>query len=172
MGLYQDHIMPYLVNLAMRTRQLAPYRERIIRLAEGRVLEIDVSSGWDLPLYNNVRKWQNGLTPAWKRLAGVCHLNRADLIAHSGCRIPNWAGTTGYSPGPKPMTFTYMKALLARLEIAAYCHMRVAAPLQPRRIGPPRGAKETDMKRFNCPFWFAVEAVPGILVTKLPRAVI
>ena len=45
MGVYQEHIVPHLVNIAMRNRQLAPYRERTIRLAEGRVLEIGVGSG-------------------------------------------------------------------------------------------------------------------------------
>ena len=42
MGVYQEYVVPHLVNLAMRNRQLAPYRERTIRKAEGRVLEIGV----------------------------------------------------------------------------------------------------------------------------------
>lgn len=194
MGVYQEHIMPHLVNLAMRNRQLAPYRERTIRLAEGRVLEI-VGSGMNLPLYtdrateilgldphpkllamasekprsiaskllegsaesiplddasvdtvvstwslcticdvaaalaeirrvvkpagrllfvehglapeNNVRGWQNRLTPLWKRLTGGCHLNRpiSSLIEDAGFHIAQVQ--TGYMPGPKPMTFTY-----------------------------------------------------------------
>ena len=33
MGFYRNHIVPHLVNLAMRNRELAPYRERIIALA-------------------------------------------------------------------------------------------------------------------------------------------
>ena len=195
MGVYQEHILPHLVNLAMRNRQLASYRERTIRLAEGRVLEIGVGSGLNLPLYtnrateilgldphpkllamasqksrsipsrfiegsaesiplddatidtvvttwslctipdvvaalaemrrvikpdgqllfvehgqaleNSVRKWQNRLTPVWKRLAGGCHLNRpiSSLIQDAGFRISEVR--TGYLPGPKPMTFTY-----------------------------------------------------------------
>jgi ubiquinone/menaquinone biosynthesis C-methylase UbiE len=195
MGVYQEHILPHLVNLAMRNRQLAPYRERTIRLAEGRVLEIGVGSGLNLPLYtnrateilgldphpkllamasqkprsipsrliegsaesiplddatidtvvttwslctipdvvaalaemrrvikpngqllfvehgqaseNNVHKWQNRLTPAWKRLAGGCHLNRpiSSLIQAAGFQIAQVR--TAYLPGPKAMTFTY-----------------------------------------------------------------
>ena len=40
MGFYSDIILPRLCDLAMRNRQLVPYRERVIGGAEGRVLEI------------------------------------------------------------------------------------------------------------------------------------
>ena len=40
MRFYDNHIVPHLVNLAMRNRLLRAYRERIVGLAEGRVLEI------------------------------------------------------------------------------------------------------------------------------------
>jgi ubiquinone/menaquinone biosynthesis C-methylase UbiE len=53
MGFYRDHIVPHLVNLAMRNRLLGPYRERIVSLAQGRVLEIGVGSGLNLPLYTH-----------------------------------------------------------------------------------------------------------------------
>ena len=54
-----------------------------------------------------VQKWQNRLTPAWRRFAGGCHLNRpiAEMIRTAGFAIDNLR--TGYLPGPKPMTFTY-----------------------------------------------------------------
>jgi len=40
MSFYQDRLLPHLVNLAMRNRQLLPYRERVIAKAEGRVLDM------------------------------------------------------------------------------------------------------------------------------------
>src|SRR3954451_9806759 len=51
MGFYSDIILPRLCDLAMRNKQLVPFRERVIGAAEGRVLEIGVGSGVNLPLY-------------------------------------------------------------------------------------------------------------------------
>jgi ubiquinone/menaquinone biosynthesis C-methylase UbiE len=68
MGFYVDHIVPHLVNLAMRNRLLGPYRERIVSLAEGRVLEIGVGSGLNLPFYTDRATEVLGLEPHPKLL--------------------------------------------------------------------------------------------------------
>lgn len=54
-----------------------------------------------------VRRWQNWLTPAWRRIAGGCHLNRKmdELLKAAGFRIAELR--VGYMPGPKPMTYMY-----------------------------------------------------------------
>lgn len=197
MGFYRNHVLPPLCDLAMRNKLLQPYRERVIGGAEGRVLEIGVGSGMNLPLYRenvreilalepdphliamaegkskfvrrpvsflsasaediplddksidtvvttwtlctipdagkalaemrrvlkpsghllfvehglapqaSVRKWQNRITPVWKRLSGGCHLNRPirNLIESGGFAIDTL--TTGFLPGPKIMAFMY-----------------------------------------------------------------
>lgn len=68
MGFYQDRILPHLVNLSMRNRQLAPYRERTLAQAEGRVLEIGVGSGINLPLYSDRATEILGIEPHPKLL--------------------------------------------------------------------------------------------------------
>jgi ubiquinone/menaquinone biosynthesis C-methylase UbiE len=51
MGFYSDVILPRLCDLAMRNKDLLPIRERVIGAAQGRVLEIGVGSGRNLPFY-------------------------------------------------------------------------------------------------------------------------
>ncbi len=198
MGFYQQYLLPHVINLAMRNRDLLPYRKRLLAAAQGRVLEIGIGSGLNLSFYpaqvreivglepaprligmarrsaaenaripttfiegsaeaipldarsfdtvvttwtlcsipnavvalremrrvlkldgqllfvehgrapeESIRKWQDRLTPTWKRIGGGCHLNRPIqlLIESAGFNMTRLQ--TGYMRGPKPMSFMY-----------------------------------------------------------------
>lgn len=51
MGMYDRWVVPRLIDLAMRSRQLDPYRQRAIAAAHGNVLEIGAGSGLNFALY-------------------------------------------------------------------------------------------------------------------------
>ena len=197
MGFYEERILPHLVHASMRQETFSAYRRRVVSQARGRVLELGVGSGLNLPHYTTnatriialdrsarllamararrqdavvpirfikgtaealplasesidtvivtwalcsiadvmaalrearrvltpsgalvfvehgrspdtrVRRWQDRLTPAWKRVSGGCHLNRPvpELLESAGFRLEHVE--TGYMAGPRPMTFMY-----------------------------------------------------------------
>jgi len=196
MSFYRERVLPHLVHMSMRQATFEPYRQRVVTAASGRVLEIGVGSGLNLPLYQaathvigldpsttlltmargraggrttafefiegtaetiplpdqsidtvvstwtlcsipdvaralaeirrvlktdgrllfaehgrspepRVVRWQDRLTPLWRRIGGGCHLNRPidQLVQASGLRVEQLR--TGYMAGPKPMTFMY-----------------------------------------------------------------
>jgi ubiquinone/menaquinone biosynthesis C-methylase UbiE len=75
---YDKWVLPRLINLAMRNKRLASYRQRVIGATRGRVLEIGVGSGLNLPLYGPAVERVYGIDPsqelldrARKQMAGV-----------------------------------------------------------------------------------------------------
>ncbi|BCH35662.1 methyltransferase [Mesorhizobium sp. L-8-10] len=70
MNLYRELILPHLVHGSMRNPQLLPYRRRVLAAARGRVVEVGIGSGLNLPLYPGGVTEVIGLDPA-TRLAAM-----------------------------------------------------------------------------------------------------
>jgi ubiquinone/menaquinone biosynthesis C-methylase UbiE len=92
MGFYQDQIVPLLTSLSMRNGHLAAYRDRVVPAATGRVLEVGVGSGLNLPYYSADVQQVIGLEPSPKLLNMARHVGRrsfpVDLIEGSAEKIP------------------------------------------------------------------------------------
>jgi ubiquinone/menaquinone biosynthesis C-methylase UbiE len=64
MAFYHDHVLPCLTHLAMSNRWLIEYRRRVLSQASGRVLEIGIGSGLNLPFYGSEASSVYGIDPS------------------------------------------------------------------------------------------------------------
>jgi ubiquinone/menaquinone biosynthesis C-methylase UbiE len=90
-GIYQSRVLPFLIHLSMRQQRLAAYRGRVVPAAEGRVLEVGIGPGLNLPLYTDKVNQVIGLDPSPQLLAiarGVQAPAAVELVEGSAEAIP------------------------------------------------------------------------------------
>ncbi|MFT5577710.1 MAG: ubiquinone/menaquinone biosynthesis C-methylase UbiE [Paraglaciecola psychrophila] len=115
MGFYDNHILPHVINVACGGKPVSKQRQKIVPQAQGRVLEIGMGSGLNIPFYNPDKVemvW--GLEPSegmrkkarrrveaapfelqWLSLPGEqipLDENSADtvVLTYTLCTIPDW----------------------------------------------------------------------------------
>ncbi|WP_280398049.1 class I SAM-dependent methyltransferase [Nocardia carnea] len=73
MGMYRDHVVPRIVNVACGMKQNEPLRERVCAGLSGRVVELGFGSGLNVPFYPAAVTSVSAVEPAdlgWKLAAG------------------------------------------------------------------------------------------------------
>ena len=94
MGFYDRHILPKVLNLSRGARVAQRQRRKVVPLAEGRVLEIGIGSGLNLPFYDEAKVQRViGLEPAEEMLAYARRTAAqipiaVEFLALEGERIP------------------------------------------------------------------------------------
>ena len=79
MNIYEKYLLPRLVNFACGLKPMMKQREKVVPLAEGRVLEIGIGSGLNLPFYAPGKvKHLWGLDPS-KETWALAHDKRSGL---------------------------------------------------------------------------------------------
>ena len=76
MAFYKERIVPYLVHMSMRQESFAPYRNRVVSGAKGRVLEVGIGSGLNLSHYEESTDQVIGIDPSDKLLSMAAHAVR------------------------------------------------------------------------------------------------
>ncbi|MBX6322479.1 MAG: class I SAM-dependent methyltransferase [Rhodospirillaceae bacterium] len=98
MPFYRDRVVPWLIEAAMRSDDLTPYRARVVAAARGRVLEVGVGGGLNLAHYGAAAERIIGLDPAARLLVrAAARRDRApapvDLVLASAEAIPLESGS-------------------------------------------------------------------------------
>ena len=68
-GLYEEHLLPRLMHRTMRNKELTRLRSEILPSATGRVLEVGLGSGLNLPFYGSDVKSVTGIDPSRRLLS-------------------------------------------------------------------------------------------------------
>ena len=83
MGLYTDRILPHLISAGMKNKAMTRYRPRIPVLASGRVLEVGMGPGLNIPYYDRKVTHLFGLEPS-----AVLQTRAAELAAATDRPFP------------------------------------------------------------------------------------
>ena len=156
MSLYEKYVLPKFLNCACGSKPVARQREKVVPLAEGRVLEIGIGSGLNLPFYDKTKVdeiW--GLDPS-EELSEMART----VATHEGMKV-NFI-SSGAEEIPLPdnhfdsVVITYTMCTIPEV-IRANTEIRRVLKEQGKMIFCEHGVAPDDnirkwQKRIN-PFW-------------------
>lgn len=173
MSFYEKHVLPYCIDLACGIKPVRRQRKKVVPLAHGKILEIGIGTGLNLPHYDHAqveRIW--GLDPALKM-----HSLAAKRVARCGLPIE----LIGLSAEKIPMAdhsfdtvlMTYTLCSIAD-PIAALCEMRRVLKPDGKLVFCEHGrAPDESVRRWQhrlTPLWSKISGnchldrdVPGLL---------
>ena len=65
MGFYENHVLPVMIDLGCGSKPISKQRQKVVPQAEGRILEVGMGSGHNLPFYDPSRvEFVWGLEPS------------------------------------------------------------------------------------------------------------
>lgn len=93
MNLYEQWVLPRLLDLAMRNKEATRFRARLVPQARGAALEVGVGSGLNLPFYGAQVERLVAIDPSEELLRMARRRARGaaipiELIAHTGEALP------------------------------------------------------------------------------------
>ena len=156
MSLYEKYVLPKFLNCACGSKPVARQREKVVPLAEGRVLEIGIGSGLNLPFYDKTKVdeiW--GLDPS-EELSEMART----VATHEGMKVNFISSGAEEIPLPDDhfdsVLITYTMCTISEV-IRANTEIRRVLKEQGKMIFCEHGVAPDDnirkwQKRIN-PFW-------------------
>ncbi len=128
MGLYGRFVLPWLVHLSCGAEPIRRQREKVVPRARGRVLEIGIGSGRNLPFYDSERVagvWGLDPSPELRRMAAKAARRaevEVELLDGTAEQIPLESASVD------SIVVTYTLCSIAEIEAALGEMARVLAP--------------------------------------------
>ena len=156
MSIYEERVLPYLVNLACSSKPASKQRQKIVPCAEGVVLEIGVGTGLNFPFYDSqkvIKIWalepSEGMQVLAKKAPRDSQLN-IEFITTSSEELPFEEASID------TIVVTYVLCTIPDVEVALQQMLKVLKPSGKLLFSEHGSAPDKSVKflqKIVNPFW-------------------